>query len=183
MGARSRITDSPEWFNSLVYPTAIMGRCLVHDSVVRAARIQERVSLKRCCVHTGAEINTGSYLESVTVEEDVQIGPNCSIVGVWHPYDAAGVRKELVVKPITLKRGCLLGAGVIVVPGVTIGEGSVVGAGTKVTRDVPPHHICDGRRPHQLMMPLSLYEMCGSLRKGAWYDKVWATYMRRLHTS
>lgn len=38
---------------------------------------------------------------------------------------------------IILKRGCWIGAGVIILPGVTIGSNSVVGAGSVVTKNVP----------------------------------------------
>jgi acetyltransferase-like isoleucine patch superfamily enzyme len=48
------------------------------------------------------------------------------------------------VAPVTLGRGCYLGAGCIVLPGVTIGERAVVGAGAVVTRDVPPGKVAIG---------------------------------------
>ena len=48
------------------------------------------------------------------------------------------------VAPVTLKRGCYLGAGCLILPGVTIGERAVVGAGAVVTRDVPPGKIALG---------------------------------------
>jgi acetyltransferase-like isoleucine patch superfamily enzyme len=48
------------------------------------------------------------------------------------------------VAPVTLKRGCYLGAGAVVLPGVTVGERAVVGAGAVVTRDVPPGKVALG---------------------------------------
>lgn len=48
------------------------------------------------------------------------------------------------VAPVTLKRGCYLGAGCIVLPGVTVGERAVVGAGAVVTRDVPAGKVVVG---------------------------------------
>lgn len=36
-----------------------------------------------------------------------------------------------------MKKGCLLGAGVIVLPGVSIGEESIIGAGSIVNKDIP----------------------------------------------
>lgn len=48
------------------------------------------------------------------------------------------------VAPVTLRRGCYLGAGCIVLPGVTVGERAVVGAGAVVTRDVPAGKIAVG---------------------------------------
>jgi maltose O-acetyltransferase len=48
------------------------------------------------------------------------------------------------VAPVTLKRGCYLGAGCIILPGVTVGERAVVGAGAVVTRDVPAGKVVVG---------------------------------------
>lgn len=47
-------------------------------------------------------------------------------------------------KQITLKKGCCIGMGSIIMPGVTIGEGSIIGAGSVVTRDVPNWSIAVG---------------------------------------
>lgn len=46
---------------------------------------------------------------------------------------------------ILLKKGCLLGTHVMVMPGVTIGEGAIVGAYSLVTKDVPAWTIATGR--------------------------------------
>lgn len=43
-----------------------------------------------------------------------------------------------------LKKGCWLGANVIVLPGVTIGENSVVGAGSLVTKSIPARGLAAG---------------------------------------
>ena len=45
----------------------------------------------------------------------------------------------------TLRRGCRLGARVILVPGVEIGAEAVVDDGALVTRDVPPGARVTGR--------------------------------------
>ena len=50
-----------------------------------------------------------------------------------------------IVKPILLKKGCLVGMNSFVMPGVTIGEGAIVGAGSLVTRDIPAWTIAAGR--------------------------------------
>lgn len=39
--------------------------------------------------------------------------------------------------PVTLRRGCYIGAGAIILPGVEIGEAAIVGAGAVVTHNVP----------------------------------------------
>ncbi len=48
-------------------------------------------------------------------------------------------------KKITLKKGCSIGMGSIILPGVTIGEGAVVGAGSLVIKDIPAWTIAAGR--------------------------------------
>ena len=50
-----------------------------------------------------------------------------------------------LLKPIHLKKGCLVGMESFVMPGVTIGEGAIVGAGSLVTKDVPAWTIATGR--------------------------------------
>ena len=50
-----------------------------------------------------------------------------------------------IVKPIVLKKGCLVGMESCVMPGVTIGEGAIVGAGSLVTKDIPAWTIAVGR--------------------------------------
>ena len=46
--------------------------------------------------------------------------------------------------PITLKKGCCIGMGSIIMPGVTIGEGTLIGAGSVVTKDIPDWSVAVG---------------------------------------
>lgn len=50
-----------------------------------------------------------------------------------------------ILKPIILKKGCLIGMESFIMPGVTIGEGAIVGAGSLVTKDIPAWTIATGR--------------------------------------
>ena len=50
-----------------------------------------------------------------------------------------------IIKPIVLKKGCLIGMESFVMPGVTVGEGAIVGAGSLVTKDIPAWTIAAGR--------------------------------------
>jgi acetyltransferase-like isoleucine patch superfamily enzyme len=43
-----------------------------------------------------------------------------------------------------LRRGCRIGAGVVLVPGVEIGEEAFVAAGAVVAADVPPRAVMMG---------------------------------------
>jgi UDP-2-acetamido-3-amino-2,3-dideoxy-glucuronate N-acetyltransferase len=44
----------------------------------------------------------------------------------------------------TLRRGCSIGAGAVLLPGITIGEYAIVGAGAVVSYDVPPRKVAVG---------------------------------------
>lgn len=49
------------------------------------------------------------------------------------------------IKPIILKKGCLIGMESLVLPGVTVGEGAIVGAGSLVSKDIPAWTVATGR--------------------------------------
>lgn len=55
-----------------------------------------------------------------------------------------GTKLPYIYAPVTLKKGCQLGMGTIVMPGVTVGEGAIVGARSVVTKDVPAWTIAAG---------------------------------------
>jgi maltose O-acetyltransferase len=82
---------------------------------------------------------------TVTVGDDVQIGPNVQLLTATHPV-AAGPRRDTweAEEPITIGDNVWLGGGVIVCPGVTIGANTVVGAGAVVVRDLPADVVAVG---------------------------------------
>ncbi len=82
---------------------------------------------------------------SVTIGQDVQIGPNVQLLTATHPLDADLRRDKWEAgEPIVIGDNVWLGGGVIVCPGVTIGENTVVGAGSVVTRDLPANVVAVG---------------------------------------
>jgi maltose O-acetyltransferase len=82
---------------------------------------------------------------TVTIGDDVQIGPNVQLLTAWHPVEPGPRRdKWEAASPIVIGDNVWLGGGVIVLPGVTIGENTVVGAGAVVTRDLPPNVVAVG---------------------------------------
>lgn len=101
-------------------------------------------------VHIGARtfINFGAVLldvATITIGEDVQVGPNVQFLTPTHPLDAELRRaKYEAAEPIRIGDNVWLGGGVIVLPGVTIGENTVVGAGAIVTRDLPANVVAVG---------------------------------------
>jgi maltose O-acetyltransferase len=82
---------------------------------------------------------------TVTIGDDVQLGPNVQLLTPTHPV-AAGPRRDKweAALPIAIGDNVWLGGGVIVLPGVTIGANTVVGAGAVVTRDLPADVVAVG---------------------------------------
>ena len=82
---------------------------------------------------------------TITIGDDVQIGPNVQLLTPTHPV-AAGPRRDKweAAKPIVIGDNVWLGGGVIVLPGVTIGENTAVGAGAVVVHDLPPNVVAVG---------------------------------------
>jgi maltose O-acetyltransferase len=82
---------------------------------------------------------------TVTIRDDVNIGPNVQLLTPTHPI-AAGLRRDKweAARPIVIGDNVWLGGGVIVCPGVTIGANTVVGAGAVVVRDIPPNVVAVG---------------------------------------
>jgi maltose O-acetyltransferase len=82
---------------------------------------------------------------SITIGDDVQVGPNVQLLTPTHPLDPDARRaKWEAAEPIAIEGNVWLGGGVIVLPGVTIGENTVVGAGSIVTKDLPPNVVAAG---------------------------------------
>ena len=82
---------------------------------------------------------------TVTIGDDVQIGPNVQLLTPTHPVEPGPRRdKWESAAPIVIGDNVWLGGGVIVCPGVTIGANTVVGAGAVVTRDLPADVVAVG---------------------------------------
>jgi maltose O-acetyltransferase len=82
---------------------------------------------------------------SITIGDDVQIGPNVQLLTPTHPVEPEPRRQKWeAAQPIVIGDNVWLGGGVIVLPGVTIGANTVVGAGSVVTRDLPADVVAVG---------------------------------------
>jgi acetyltransferase-like isoleucine patch superfamily enzyme len=79
----------------------------------------------------------------ITIEDNALIGPKVCITTEGHPLHPQE-RKQLVVKPVVIKRNAWIGAGATILPGVTIGENAVVAAGAVVSKDVPANTVVGG---------------------------------------
>jgi UDP-2-acetamido-3-amino-2,3-dideoxy-glucuronate N-acetyltransferase len=93
--------------------------------------------------------NVALVYHGVTVEDGVFIGPNAILTNDRYPraITAAGElarADDWTVLPITLRHGCSIGAGAVVVAGTDVGRFATVGAGSVVTRSVPDYALVVG---------------------------------------
>ncbi len=137
VGARTGI-----WHRAQVRTGARIGaECVIG----RDAFIDEGVSLgDRVKVQNLALVYHG-----VTVEDGVFIGPNAILTNDRYPRAITATGElaradDWVVSEITLRHGCSIGAGAVVVAGADVGRFATVGAGSVVTRNVPDHALVAG---------------------------------------
>lgn len=129
----------------------------IHSSVASNPVIgRQRSAL--CAIAPGALLEVGGGVgmsgaclcaaQSLTIGENTIIGADALITDtdfhtplpdwMWG-NDAVGSSK-----PVSIGRGCFIGARAIILKGVTLGDGAVVAAGAVVTRDVPAGHLAIG---------------------------------------
>jgi len=87
-------------------------------------------------------IHTGCFLELVTIEDDVFVGPNVVFTDDPHPMNCP--RYQDCGGGATVRRLARIGANSTILPGVEIGENALVGAGSVVVADVPPGTVVAG---------------------------------------
>lgn len=84
----------------------------------------------------------------ITLEDDVMLGSGVQIYVANHRFDNTQIpiidQGHHASSPVTLKRGCWIGANSIILPGVVIGENTVIGAGSVVTKNIPPRVVAVG---------------------------------------
>jgi len=93
-------------------------------------------------IGNGVRIHTGCFLELVTIEDDVFVGPNVVFTDDPHPMNCPKYKE--CKGGATVKRLARIGANSTILPGVIIGENALVGAGSVVTRDVPDNAVVVG---------------------------------------
>ena len=102
-----------------------------------------------CFIGDHVRIDAG-HADMITLEDGVSVAGGSRLLChqrdfrdyyVGSDYNALGY----TIKPIVLKKGCLIGMESFVLPGVTVGEGAIVGAGSLVTKDIPAWTVATGR--------------------------------------
>ena len=119
--------------------------------------VYERVSLKGCFIADNVMVNAGTYIINTAIGTGTMIGPNCSIVGVWHEILPMEIKREDLFTPIRIGAGCLIGASVTIVPGISIGEGAAIGAGAVISKNVDPYQVVWGPPERQRRMTRLAY--------------------------
>jgi acetyltransferase-like isoleucine patch superfamily enzyme len=152
----AQIDESARTVDSTIGEAELREYVTVHDSEIGDdCRLYERCSVKKSHVGEAVDINAGSYVENAAIDTTVQIGPNCSIVGVTHELgeDGMGFRAD-VFERVVLHEGVFVGANAVVGPGVELGAGTVVSAGATVTADIGPEQVVLGTPPAQRVIDL-----------------------------
>ncbi len=101
----------------------------------RNIRVGKNVFINTCCTF----MDRGG----ITLEDSVLIAPKVNLVTTGHPIDP-DTRRDMISRPIVIKKNAWLGIGVSVMPGVTIGENSIITAHAVVTKDIPDNVIAAG---------------------------------------
>ena len=99
--------------------------------------------------------NAALVYHGVTVEDGVFIGPNAILTNDRFPRAITSTgdlarEGDWDVAAITLRHGCSIGAGAIVVAGVDVGRFATVGAGAVVTHSVADHALVAGNPARRL---------------------------------
>jgi acetyltransferase-like isoleucine patch superfamily enzyme len=88
------------------------------------------------------KIQTGCYLTAFSVvEDDVFVAPG---VTTTNDNDMGRHERGAQLRGATLRRGCRVGAGAILLPGIEVGEEAFVAAGALVTRHVAARTLVMG---------------------------------------
>lgn len=96
----------------------------------------------------GSFVNAEVFFDSaggITIGEGCAVGMRTLLLTSGHAVGPPDRRAGPVeARPISIGRGCWIGAGVTILPGVTVGEGCVVAAGAVLTRDCVPDSLYAG---------------------------------------
>jgi acetyltransferase-like isoleucine patch superfamily enzyme len=136
---------------TVVYAGAVLGARVQtgHGALIREGNVvgddtsigTHAVLEGGCRIGRRVRIHSQCFLESVTVGDDVFIGPRVVFTDDPHPpcpkYVECG-------QGVVVEDGAKIGGGAVLLPGVRIGARALVGGGAVVSRDVPPGVVVAG---------------------------------------
>ncbi len=104
---------------------------------------------KRITIGSGVFINVGFYhdgYDELLIEDNVRIGPYVRILTATHEIGPSQQRGliEVLGKPVSIRDGCWIGAGVTILPGVTVGRGCVLTTNSVIFEDTEPDGMYAG---------------------------------------
>ncbi len=122
------------WVNVQIREHALIGKnCILSKDVY----IDHGV-----IIGDGVKIQNGvSIYHGVSIEDDVFLGPNCTLTNDRVPR---AFNTKWQVSPTLIKKGASIGANATIVCGITIGQYALVAAGSVVTKDVAPYSMVAG---------------------------------------
>ncbi|HMJ80299.1 MAG TPA: acyltransferase [Candidatus Dormibacteraeota bacterium] len=149
-----------------VAPTARLG---ARTKVWNRAQVREGATIGADCIigkdaYIDADVQIGDKVKvqnaalvyhGVTVESGVFIGPGAILTNDRYPRSITpsgelAAADDWQVSTSTLRYGCSIGAGAVVVAGSDVGRFGMVGAGAVVTRSVPDHALVAGNPARRL---------------------------------
>lgn len=116
-------------------------------------------------------IHSGCFLELVTIDDDVFVGPNVVFTDDPHPMNCP--RYQECKGGATVRRLARIGANSTILPGVEIGANALVGAGSVVVHDVPPDMVVAGAPARVIKAVADLECSLGAFER----PYVWAPYV------
>jgi maltose O-acetyltransferase len=104
---------------------------------------------KNLSIGPGVFINIGFFFDGfarLEIGDNVRVGQNVKIITATHEIGPSTQRGliEVVGGPVTIKRGCWIGAGTTIMPRVTIAEGCVIGVNSLVNKSTEPDGLYVG---------------------------------------
>lgn len=123
-----------------------------HVTIASNCSISARESLGNGSFYIGKNSNIGDntiidLVDNVIIEDDVAIGPNCTLYTHDHDYSdksLASWKGKIHKDKILIRKGAWVGSNVTILPGIIIGERAVIAAGSVLTRSVPSNCIYGG---------------------------------------
>lgn len=143
-----RFSPQPLWgwrrgllrgFGASIHPDA-----RIYPSVRVAAPWKLAVGARSCL---GPEVECYN-VAPITIEDDVTVSQYAYLCTASH--DIHSPSRELIARPITLRRGAWVFARAMIGPGVTVEQGGVVGASAMVTKSVAAFSVVAGNPARQV---------------------------------
>jgi len=92
-------------------------------------------------IGNNVRIHTGVFLENVTLEDNVIIGPG--VIFINDPYPPCKQCTQ-IVGGAHVAKNAVIGANASILAGIQIGANALVGAGSVVTKNIPANSVVAG---------------------------------------